>query len=190
MRLCVCVCVCACVCVRVCVCVCVCVRVCMRAYVSLCVYVSMIYVKKNATICKICAPLFDKKSHRTFMICVGSAGIRNCGTFCQMRHKFFQMCRNSANVPHFHGKRRPCFTRWRTAIQPSKCGAFGGRKAAHMPPCFQVLPRHVCCILFYVYRNVLQTCVPTCVYPCTARTHTTISLHNVTTYIPATIMVH
>ena len=34
----------------------------------------MVYVKKNATIYKICAPLFDKKSHHTFMVCVGSAG--------------------------------------------------------------------------------------------------------------------
>ena len=44
-----------------------------------------------------------------------------------------------------------CFTRQRTATRPSKCGAFGWRKAAHMPPCFQVPPRHVCCTLFDVY---------------------------------------
>ena len=43
----------------------------------------MVYVKKNATICKICATLFDKKSHRTFIVCTGSAGIWYCGTFCQ-----------------------------------------------------------------------------------------------------------
>ena len=30
------------------------------------------------------------------------------------------------------GKRR------HTAVRPSKCGAFSGRKVAHMPPCFQV----------------------------------------------------
>ena len=30
---------------------------------------------------------------------------------------------------------------------------FGGRKAARMPPCFQVPLRHVCCILLDAYRK-------------------------------------
>ena len=47
--------------------------------------------------------------------------IRNCGSFCQTH-------RNSANVPHFHDKKRRNlglrrFTRRRTAARPSKCGA-------------------------------------------------------------------
>ena len=86
----------------------------------------MIYVKKNATICKICALRFDKKSRHTFMVCAGSAWIQNCGTFCQTR-------RNLANAHHFHGKKLGL---QRFAAQPLKCGAFGGRKAAHMPPRF------------------------------------------------------
>ena len=40
------------------------------------------------------------------MVCVVSVGIWNCDAFCQA-------CLNSADAPHFHGKRRrnPCFTR-------------------------------------------------------------------------------
>ena len=45
------------------------------------------------------------------------------------------------------------FTRRRTAVRPSKCGAHSGRRAAHMPPCFQVLLRHVCFILFDANRS-------------------------------------
>ena len=101
---------------------------------------------------------FDKKSRRTFMVCAGSTGIQNCGAFCRTRSDFCQTRHNSVNAPHFHGKR--ChnprdaailglqrLTRRHTAVQPSKCGTFGGRKAAHMPQCFQVPRRHVCCIL-------------------------------------------
>ena len=69
---------------------------------------STVRVKKNATICKICVPLFDKKMRHTFMVCAGSTGIWNCSTH-------------------------------------------GGRKAAHMAPCFQVPLQCVCCILFDVY---------------------------------------
>ena len=75
----------------------------------------------------------------TFMICLwicaGSAGIQIAALFAKTR------C-NSANASHFHGKRR-C-----SAVQPSKCSAHGGRKAAHMALCFQVPLRHICCILF------------------------------------------
>ena len=83
--------------------------------------VRTVRVKKNATICKICVPLFYKKSLRTFMFCARNAGIWNCGTFCQT-------LRNSASAPHFHGLRH--FTRRRTAVQPSKSSTFGGRKDA------------------------------------------------------------
>ena len=51
-------------------------------------YMCMVHVKKNATICKICAPLFDKKLHHTFMVCAGNTRIRNCGTFYQTRRIF------------------------------------------------------------------------------------------------------
>ena len=61
---------------------------------------------------------------------------------------------NSANAPHFHCKRcRNLQDGGRTAARPSKCSAFGVRKVAHMPPCFQVPLRHICCILFDVYRT-------------------------------------
>ena len=95
--------------------------------------------------CNICAPLFDKKMHHTFMVCAGSAGIRNCGALCQTRRDFCQTCRNSANTPHFHGKRQY------TAVLPSKCDAHSVRKAVHMAPCFQVPLTDVCCILFDAY---------------------------------------
>ena len=55
----------------------------------------MVCVKKNATICKICALLFDKKSCHTFMVCLwifaGSAGIQIVALFAKgaalSRHK-------------------------------------------------------------------------------------------------------
>ena len=53
-----------------------------------------------------------------------------------------------------------CFTRQRTVVQPSKCGTHGGRKAAHMEPCFQVPLRRVCCILFDAYRIYYGHCCP------------------------------
>ena len=60
------------------------------------------------------------------------------------------------------------FTRWRTAARPSKCGAFGERKAAaYMVPCFQVPLRRVCYILFDIYRTctVVSTVCQWCYYP-------------------------
>ena len=53
-------------------------------------------------------------------------------------------------------RRNLCFTRRHTVARPSKCGTFGGRKAACMQPCFQVPLRHVCCILFDAYRICMQ----------------------------------
>ena len=53
------------------------------------------------------------------------------------------------------------FTRRCTAARPSKCGAHGGRKVAHMAPCFQVTLRHACCIIFDVYHKYcfVGTCI-------------------------------
>ena len=58
-------------------------------------FVHTVRVKKNATICQICVPLFDKKLRLTFMlcllICAGSAGIRiaaifaKCATFSRQK---------------------------------------------------------------------------------------------------------
>ena len=48
-----------------------------------------------------------------------------------------------------------CFTRQCTAARPSKCGTFGGRKVAHMLPCFQGR-RGVGCILFDANRTSNQ----------------------------------
>ena len=93
------------------------------------------------------------------MVCAGSASVWNCGAFCRMRRYFWQTCRDfcqtrrifMAKGTAIQGLR--CFTRLCTAAhQPSKCGAFGGRKAAHMPPCFQLPPRSVCCIRFDICR--------------------------------------
>ena len=39
------------------------------------------------------------------MVCARSTGIRDCGAFCRTHRDFCQMCRNSANAPHFHSKR-------------------------------------------------------------------------------------
>ena len=89
-------------------------------------------------LCKICAPHFDEKMCRTYMVCAGCTRIRNCDAFCQTR-------RNSANVPHFHCKR--C-TQWE-------------KSGAHMVTCFQVPLRCVCCILFDAYRShyYLEECL-------------------------------
>ena len=58
-------------------------------------FVHTVRVKKNATICKICVPLFDKKLRLTFMlclwICTRSDGIRiaaifaKCATFSRQK---------------------------------------------------------------------------------------------------------
>ena len=64
-----------------------------------------------------------------------------------------EKCRNLAKGAKILGLRR--FTRRHTAARPSKCSTFGGRNAVHVPPCFQVPPQHVCCILFDVYRILL-----------------------------------
>ena len=82
------------------------------------------------------------------MVCAGSAGIRNC-----------QMRRNLAN-------RLQRFTRQCTAAWPSKCSAFGGRKAVRMPPCFQVPLRHICCILLTHTAGVCVWGVFVCVFVC------------------------
>ena len=105
-------------------------------------------VKKNATISKN-VPLFDKNTCRTFMVCLWicaiSAGIRNCGTFCQMRRDFCQTRRNSANALHFHGKR---LYKMAHMARPSKCGAHSGRNTAHMAAHFQVPLRRIFCFFF------------------------------------------
>ena len=101
--------------------------------------------KEYNTICEICAPLFDKKSRCTFMVLCGKQQDTELRQFFgQTCRNFCQTHRNSANTQQF-GERAtfsrqkvPQFTRRRTAARTSKCGAFGVRKAAHMPPCFQV----------------------------------------------------
>ena len=114
----------------------------------------MVRVKNNTTICKMCAPHFDKKTCCTFMISSGFVWeAPECGiavlfakrtTIWQTRRIF------TAKGVTILALRR--FTRRHTAAQPSKCGTHGGKKATHMTPCFQVLLRHVCCILFDAYR--------------------------------------
>ena len=78
----------------------------------------MVYIKKNATICKICALQSNKTMRLTFMVCL------------------WILC----------GKHR---------MRLSKCGAHGGRKAAHMAPHFQVPLRHVCCIFLDIYHTLI-----------------------------------
>ena len=94
----------------------------------------MIDLYTVSTICKKkCVHRFLIRNRATLMVCVGSIGIWNYVAFCQMCRIFTAKALQS-------GKRQGlrCFTRWHTAVQPSKCGTFGGRKAAHMLPCFQV----------------------------------------------------
>ena len=83
-------------------------------------------LKKIATICIICAPLFDKKTCHTLMVCLcicaGSAGYGIAALFA--KHAAVQGLR--------------CFTRRRTAVRPSKCGDHGARKVSHITQCFQV----------------------------------------------------
>ena len=114
-----------------------------------------------------CVPPFDKKSHHTFMVCLwicaGSVGIRIVTLFVErgMCHIF------TAKGAAILGFRY--FTRWHTAARPSKCGAFGGRKAAHMPPCFQLPLQFDFCIIFDAYdiyeRTSLQTFWKLSFYP-------------------------
>ena len=56
----------------------------MCVYCNICTYGKC---EKNAKICKICVPLFDKKLRLTFMlclwICAGSAGIRIAAIFAK-----------------------------------------------------------------------------------------------------------
>ena len=119
----------------------------MQGYAQLYLHYCTIHVKKNATICKICAPLFGRNMRRTCyglpLDCAGSTVIPNCGTFCQMCHIF--TAKGAARLRRF--------TRRHTAVRLSKCSAHGGRKAVHMVPCFQVPLRCACCTLFVAYHT-------------------------------------
>ena len=60
------------------------------------IYSRMVRVKKNAIICQMCAPFFDKISRHNFMVCAGSGEIR------QMRRIF--TAKGAAilqKVPHY-----------------------------------------------------------------------------------------
>ena len=88
------------------------------------------------------------------MICVGSAGIRNCDTFYQTRCIF--TAKDAAMLE------LRCFIGQRTAARPSKygafslkCGAYGGRKCHNLRHFFKCCSA-VCCILFDAYRTVYQ----------------------------------
>ena len=80
-------------------------------------------------------------------ICAGSADIRIAALFDKCALDF---CR-TYRIFTAKGTAIRGFTRRCTAARQSKCGASGGRKAVHMPPCFQVPLRHVCCIRFDAY---------------------------------------
>ena len=123
-----------------------------------------VYVKKYATICKICAPLFDKNVCRTFMVCLwtcaesaryGFAALFAKRGAIRQTHRIFTAKSTVIELRRFARRRftRRRFTRQHTTARPSKCGAHGGRKAVHMVAHFHVLSRHVCCILFHVYRK-------------------------------------
>ena len=91
-------------------------------------------------------------SHCTFMVCAGSAGIRIWWGFCQM-------CRNSANAPHFRDKRCcnlpqcAAFYHKSVALLPLKCSAFGGRKR-DLHHFFKY--RRTTFVAFFLMRTVLQ----------------------------------
>ena len=50
-------------------------------------------------------------SHRNFMVCAGSAGVRNCGAFCQMRHIFTAKGATIWQKAHFTRRQKAHFTR-------------------------------------------------------------------------------
>ena len=121
-------------------------------------------VKKNAIICKICAPLLIRKRATLLWFAsgffAGSAGIRNCSAFLPNVPRFLPNALQFSERAHhiftakgaaIQGLRH--FIIQRTAVWPSKCGAHGGRKAAHMAPCFQVLLWRVYCIIFDAYHS-------------------------------------
>ena len=86
--------------------------------------------KNNATICKVCVPLFDKKSCHTFMVCAESTGIWNCDAFLPNAPQFGERATFSRQKAPQCRKRQELrhSTRRHTAAWPSKCSAFGGRK--------------------------------------------------------------
>ena len=122
-------------------------------------YTCMIYVKKNVTFVH---RNLIKTTHHTFM--VSSEFVREAPD-TELRCFLPNALRFLPNVLQFRKRAairgmRHIFTAKPPAIfealqstvtEPSKCGTHGGRKAAHMAPRFQVLPRRVCCILFYQY---------------------------------------
>ena len=103
-------------------------------------YIHTIHVKNNATICKFVHHFLIRNRAALLWFVREAPGFGIAAGFLP-------------NAPHYHDKSTTVqglrrFTRRCTAARPSKWDAFGGGKVAHMPPCFQVLLRRVCCILF------------------------------------------
>ena len=119
-------------------------------YVRIYIYIYMVYThQKNATICKICAPLF----RTTLLWFVREApGYGIAAIFCQT-------CRDLANALHFRCRNPLIAALYKTA----HCGAaikvrqFWREKAARFMPFFQMLPRLIRCILFDAYRTCICT---------------------------------
>ena len=85
-------------------------------------------MSKRTTICKIWAPHFDKKSQHTFMVCVESVEIQNCGTFAEHAANFAKRATIRRTRHIFAAKDAAIlglrhFTRRHTEVRPSKCGA-------------------------------------------------------------------
>ena len=97
------------------------------------------------------------------MVCAGSAEIQNCGTFAEHAANFAKRATIRRTRHIFAAKDAAIlglrhFTRRHTEVRPSKCGALFVEEKQHcMPLCFQVPPRHVCYIIFDVYRRCTRT---------------------------------
>ena len=88
-------------------CVCVCVCVCLERQIQ----IDTVRVKKNATICKICVPLFDKKRLQvlcTTLLRFASKFVREApkygivALFCPTRNNSEPFPAWASNAPHFH----------------------------------------------------------------------------------------
>ena len=102
------------------------------------------YTSKNETICKICAPIFDKNTCHTFMVASGfvwEAPNTELRLFCQARRDFCQTRRNSANVaPSCHQSvAHTVGEKWRTWCRGFASVAFFSTYTVHVCHCLNNL---------------------------------------------------
>ena len=107
--------------------------------------------KRTEQFVKIFLPIFDTKSHCTFMVCAGSAWIRNCCAFCRIRLKFCQTRRISTQDGALrHGHQSAALLvgeKWRTCRHVFKCR------------CGVFVAIFLTFIVYAMYRNFGKQCV-------------------------------